>query len=589
MLYSELVQLYQELEKTSKRLEKTKILAEFIEHLNEQEYESLFLLIEGRVFPVWDERVIGVASKLVLKAISLATGADVELVEKQWKKTGNLGDVVEQIKKKKQQTTLSTEQLTAKKVFANLQKIATIQGAGSVDKKLSLIVDLLTSATPPEAKYIIRTVLEDLRIGLGEGTLRDAIVWANFSKELGLQYNLESNEVLLPDNNRDKYNEYLDAAQQAYDRTNDFATVAHAARKGITHLQIIPLTQGKPLNVMLYPKAESIAEAFEIVGTPAAFEYKYDGFRLQIHKVGKRVLLFTRRLENVTEQFPEVVTAVKENVTAERVILDSEAVGYDPATKKYVPFQKISQRIKRKYDIAEMAKEYPMELILFDILHQEGKDLMSLAFGKRRALLNKIVKQKPHTIRLAEQIITADTAEAEKFYQQALHAGEEGVMVKNITAPYQPGRHVGGGVKIKPTLDALDAVIIGAEWGEGKRSKWLSSFSIAVRDSKGEFKEVGKVATGLKEKTEEGVSFDQITELLKPYFIAEKGKEVVVKPAIIIEVQYEEVQESPSYNSGYALRFPRFIRLREDKGPEDASTIEDLKKIYDKQRGRGKK
>ncbi|MDO8661407.1 MAG: ATP-dependent DNA ligase, partial [Candidatus Woesearchaeota archaeon] len=464
MLYSELVQLYQELEKTTKRLEKTKILAEFIQCMTEKEYETLFLLIEGRIFPTWDERVIGVASKLVLKAIALATGANADLVEQQWKKQGNLGDVAEEIKKKKRQVSLNVLPLTIDKVFVNLQKIATMQGTGSVEQKLSLIVDLLINATPLEAKYIIRTVLEDLRIGLGEGTMRDAIVWANFSKELGLQYNLEKNEVILPENNRDQYNVYLDATQQAYDRTNDFAAVAHAACKGITQLQKIPLTPGKPCNVMLYPKAESITEAFKTVGTPAAFEYKYDGFRLQIHKIGTQVLLFTRRLENVTMQFPEIVNAVKEHVLADTVILDGEAVGYDPLTKKYVPFQKISQRIKRKYDITEMAKQYPMELVVFDILHQDGKDIMDLAFGERRALLYKIIKQQQYIIRLAEQILTSDSKEAEKFYQQALTAGEEGMMVKNITACYQPGRHVGGGVKIKPTLDALDVVIIGAEW-----------------------------------------------------------------------------------------------------------------------------
>ncbi len=586
MEYAALVQLYEQLEHTSKRLEKTNILAEFIQHLPEKEYEEVCLLIEGRVFPVWDERVIGIASKLVLKAIALATGADTEVIEQQWKKMGNLGDVTEHIKKKKQQATLTFAVLTTRKVFDNLQKIAAIQGTGTVDKKLSLIVDLLTSATPKEANYVVRTVLEDLRIGLGEGTMRDAIIWAFFGKELGIQYSAHDNTFKLPDDNREQYNQYALAVQRAYDLTNDFSLVARAARKGFTAITTLTLIPGKPFNVMLYPKAESITEAFDAVGTPAAFEYKYDGFRLQIHKIGTQVLLFTRRLENVSAQFPDIVCAIKEHVNLDTCILDAEAVGYDSITKKYVPFQKISQRIKRKYDITKMSRDYPMELVVFDILYSKEKDITQEPFRQRRTILEKAMTQQKQIIRLSEQLITDSATKAEKFYQQSLAAGEEGMMVKNITAAYQPGRHVGGGVKIKPILDALDVVIVGAEWGEGKRSKWLASFIIAVRTDDGTFQEIGRVGTGFKEKTEEGTSFEQLTELLKPRILTEKEREVLVQPTIVIEVHYEEVQESPSYSSGYALRFPRFIRLREDKGPHDISTLEDVKRIYEKQRGR---
>jgi len=584
MNYKELVSVYENLDETTKRLAKTYIISEFLKKTSLDDIPVITLLIQGRLFPNWDEREIGVASRLVLKAINVATGIDVDKIEKEWKKTGDLGLVAENLVKVKKQATLFSKNLTVRKVFDNLRKLAELEGLGTVERKVSLIAELLTSAKPIEARYIVRTVLGELRVGVGEGSLRDAIVWAFFGNEAGVKYN--EKEVAIEVEDREKYNEYIDAVQKAYDVTNDFSKVAEIAKtKGIKGIKESKISVGKPIKVMLAIKEETIKDAFERVGKPAGIEYKYDGFRMQISKSNGKVRMFTRRLEDVTARFPEVIPYVKEYVKGDEFILDSEAVGYNPKTKRYLPFQSMSQRIKRKYDIERMAKEFPVEVNVFDVLYYNGKNMIKAPFEERRALLKKIVKPAKMRIVLAKDLITSSEKEAEKFYKESLKAGNEGVMFKKLSAPYKPGARVGYMVKMKGTQEALDLVIIGAEWGEGKRAKWLSSFSLGCIDD-GKFLEIGKVGTGIKEKTEEGVSFDQLTKELKPLITEEKGKEVKVKPKVVIEVAYEEIQKSPTYTSGYALRFPRVIRLRTmERSAKDITTLEMVEKFY---RGQGK-
>ena len=337
---------------------------------------------------------------------------------------------------------------------------------------------------------------------------------------------------------------------------------------------------------MLFQKAKNIKDAFSIVGKPAAIEEKYDGFRLQIHKNNGKLKLLTRSLEDVTKQFPDVVQTISKNVKSDEFIIDVEVVGIDAQTKKYLPFQNISQRIRRKYDIEEMAKKFPVQVNVFDVLFCDKKSLLKVPFIERRNTLKKIISETPE-LKLAKQLTTDDESVAENFYKESLAAGNEGVMMKNLQGIYKPGSRVGFGVKVKPTMDSLEVVIVGAEWGEGKRSKWLASFIIAVRDPEtNSYLEIGRVGTGIKEKSE-GVSFDQLTELLKPLVIEEKGREVAVRPEIVIEVDYEEIQKSPTYSSGYALRFPRLVKLREDRASQDINTVDDVRSLAEAQRGRG--
>jgi DNA ligase-1 len=586
MKYSVLVGVYERLEATSKRLEKTFILSEFLKSADD--LDKVVLLVQGRVFPNWDTRELGMASQLLLKSLALASGSPANKIESLWKSSGDLGTVASELTKKKSQSTLFSQSLSVQKVFDNLRKLAELEGAGTVDRKVQLVAELLTSASPAEAKYIIRTILGELRVGLGDGTIRDAIVWAFFGSKAKVNYNQSSKEFVISDEDRITYDKYTGIVQEAFDVANDFAEVVRIAKeKGELGLQNMSLLPGKPAKVMLYQKAKDIADAFSVVGRPAALEQKYDGFRLQIHRSKDKIKLFTRRLEDVTPQFPDVMKRISQHVKSSDFIIDAEVVGIDLKTKKYLPFQNISQRIKRKYDIEEIAQKFPVQVNVFDVLYCDGESFLKVPFIERRNKLKQIVSESSD-LRLAEQLVTDDDRVAEKFYRASLDAGNEGVMMKNLQGIYKPGSRVGYGVKVKPTMDTLEVVIVGAEWGEGKRGKWLSSFVIAVRDPEtNTFVEIGKVGTGIKEKVEEGVSFEQLTQMLLPLIVEEKGREVVVRPEIVIEVDYEEIQVSPTYSSGFALRFPRLVKLRDDRSAQDINTVDDVKALAGSQRGRG--
>lgn len=572
MEYEIISKAYEALESTSKRLKKTHIISELLKITDETELETVIMLLKGQIFKDYDVREIGVASKLVVKAITIASGHSTKDIEKLWKKEGDLGKVAEIVMKKKKQNQLFSEDLTIKIVFENLQKLSTIEGIGSVDQKLKTIAKLLSSAKPIEAKFIVRTTLQDLRVGVADGTLRDAIGWAYLK---GLNYNYDEEKIAIEPESREEYNEKMTLLQDALNKTNDFVEVAIAAKKGIEELKKIQLKIGKPIKVMLAPKAKTLQEAFKITGTPAALEFKYDGFRMQIHKNKDKITIFTRRLENVTNQFPEVKERILKNVKADSCILDGEATGYDSKTGKYTPFQHISQRIKRKYDIEKLAEKLPVELDIYDILFYEGKELLQTQFEKRREILKNIIKEENKKIVLAKQIITEDENEAQAFFEKSIKLGNEGLMIKNLKSIYKPGVRVGYWVKYKSTMDPMDVVIIGAEWGEGKRSGWLTSFTVACY-SDGEFLTLGKVGTGLKEKREEGLSFDEMTEILKPFIFKENGRAVEIKPNVVVSLQFDEIQKSTSYSSGYALRFPRFVALRNDRTPQDISSLEDV-------------
>lgn len=565
MKYLKLTELYEQLDSTTKRLEKTKILSDFLKEMKVEEKDILYLLL-GRIYPEYDERVLGISSQLAAKAISKSTGANSTEVVKEWKAIGDIGQVAEKLSKKKRQTTLDKKELSVKKVVENLRAIPELVGKGTVDKKLALITELLTSASPLEAKYLIRTLIGDLRIGIQESTIRDAITSAFFEKE-----------------KEQDAKETSDTIQEALDKSNDIAEVFEIAKKqDLKLLRKIPLEIGKPVKLMLAQKALDIPDGFRALGKPCALEYKYDGFRMLIHKKGDKVFLYTRRLENVTSQFPEIIEYVKKYTKGESLMIDAEAVGYNKKTKQYRPFQEISQRIKRKYDIEKVQEELPVELNVFDVIYYNGKSLIEESFRKRTELVKKIIENKPYKIIAAKQIITGDEKEAEDFYKKALSENQEGIMMKNLDAPYQSGRRVGYMLKLKPNQRELDLVITGAEYGTGKRSGWMSSFIVSCQDGD-EFLEIGKVGTGIKEKSEEGLSFEELTTKLTPLIKKEKGRTVEIKPRIVVSITYQEIQKSPTYNSGFALRFPRVTVLRPDRDTRDIATLQEIQEDYDVQ------
>jgi len=562
MKYSELCETYEELEKNPSRLKKIEILTKFLKKIKKSKNKEIIYLLQGRVFPDYNKTELGVSSQLIKKAVAKSTGASENEITKIWKKIGDLGSTAEELVKSKKQRTLSSHILTAEKVLENLKKLPEFKGAGTVNKKIGLVSELLTSAKPIEARYVVRTVLSDLRIGTGESTIRDAIV------ETCLEKGKENSELI----------------EDVYDKSLDFAAVFEKACKGKRALAGTVLSPGKAVKVMLYPKVDNVKEGFERAGKPTAFEYKYDGFRIMINKDEKgEISLFTRRLDNVSNQFPDLVKAVKENIRGKSFIIDSEAVGYDPKTKLYQPFQFISQRIKRKHHIERLEKELPVELVVFDVIYHNGKSYIKEPFAKRRKLIDKIIKEQKRKIVLAEQKITSSEKEAEEFFNKAIKEGQEGLMVKKLDAPYKPGSRVGYGFKLKPEARDFDLVITGAEYGTGKRAGWLTSFDVSCRGKKrGKFLEVGKVSTGFKEKVEMGMSFKEMSKKIKKLIIKSHGKHVDIKPKLVVTVIYQNIQKSPKYTSGFALRFPRFSRLRPDRGVGDIATLGEIRREYGK-------
>jgi DNA ligase 1 len=559
MQYKKLCELYKKVSSTTKRLEKTDILSEYLKELKNSEFTYLLL---GRVFPDYDQRELGISQQILVKAISKSFGIKTTEVMNEFKRLGDLGDVAEFLIKKRNQSFLFNTELSIEKVFQNLRKIACLEGKGAIEKKISLISELYSLASPLESKYLSRTILGNLRIGISTPTIIDAFAKAFFNGE---------NKELI---------------QEKYDLSNDLAEIFSASKKGKKELEQIHIVPGKPLNVMLAVKATTIEEAFEVCGKPAAIEQKYDGFRMLINKDSEgKISLFTRKLENVTKQFPDVVERVKKNIKGKSFILDSEIVGFNKKTKKYLPFESISQRIKRKYEIERLIEELPVEINVFDCLSFEGRDLIKLPFIERRKVVEKIIKEEQFKIRPAVQIITDKEDVANKFFQEALKFGEEGIMIKTLNAPYKQGRRVGYMCKLKPTANDLDLVITGAEYGTGKRSGALTSFFVACR-KQDELLEIGRVSSGLKEKEEEGLTYDQMTKILLPLIESEEKNIVKVSPSIVVMVTYQNIQPSTSYPSGFALRFPRIVRYRPDKSWKDIASLEDIQQ--EAKKGRAK-
>ncbi len=621
MDYSNLVDFYKKLGSTQSSLEKTAILSDLFSGRDDRELEILVKLCMGRIFSAWKDEDIGISSKLMVKALKKVSGSGEKAINQEWKSTGDLGETAENILGRKRQQTFAVSKLTVEKVHENLKEIADFEGSGSQSRKIDNISEILSMAKPEEAKYIVRTVLRNMRLGVGEGIVRDAILEAFFPSILEITeaseekfngkrvlvgkkvsqkfleekrdvehetFDFELSEmseidfdrfdfiVLDKSDAKNLYSYLKEAVQHGYDVTNDFGDVAVTAKnKGIKGLRGLEMKIFRPVNAMLAKKVDTIGEGFETVGKPAGVDYKYDGMRAQIHKKGDEVKIFTRRLDDVTEQFPDVEKAVKEFVDTDECIIDSEIVAYDPDDGSMVPFQRLSKRIKRKYDIEDIVNKIPVEVRPFDILYLR-KALIKEKYSERFLKLEKIVEEKEGVIRLVDRIVTDDEEDVNAMQQRSLSEGQEGIMMKNLDAEYKPGSRVGYMVKLKPVMETLDLVIIGAEWSEGRRSGWLGSLTMGCRDEDGNYLEVGKLATGLTDE-----QLEEITNRLEPLIVEEDGRQVKVSPEVVVEAEFEEIQKSPTYTSGFALRFPRLKRFRDDK--EDADSIEKVARLYKSQ------
>jgi DNA ligase-1 len=550
MLYKELCNVYERLEKTTKKLEKRDILAELYKKCEGNTLYQIVLLSMGIVYPAGQD--LGIAENMMKEIICRSYGVSEKELEEIFKKTGDLGLTAEHFADRKKQVTLFSKNLLVENVFQNLRKVAETTGEKSQEKKMSYVAELLTHAKGIEARYITRTVLGELRIGVAAGIVRDAIAKA--------------------------FNKSPEEIEKSYNVLGDFGMVAKLAKENRLGAEIRP---GIPVRVMLAERAPDLKTALEEFEN-CCLEAKYDGFRVCVHKDGNKITLFSRRLENVTNQFPEIVEWSRSRIKAESAIIEGEAIAIDLNTKSPLPFQFLSRRIQRKYSIEEMMKEIPVQVNLFDIIYLNGENLMNKKLKERWEMLKNIIEENER-FKLAEHIETKDFSVAEKFYKECLSKGYEGVIVKNLDAHYQPGKRVGYWLKVKPIMEPLDLVIVGAEWGEGKRAKFLGSLILAAFDPKTKkFLPTGMMGSGLTDD-----QLKEITEKLKPLIIKEEGRIVEIKPKIVVEVGYEEIQKSPKYPTGYALRFPRLIRFRDqEKTAEEADTIETIEKLFYQQKKR---
>ncbi|MBU7031879.1 MAG: ATP-dependent DNA ligase [Theionarchaea archaeon] len=541
MEFSRLISVYEALEDTTKRLEMTDIISDFIIDAPSRIIDILIYFLLGKVFPDWVDAELGVGTKLVLRVISQVSGISEPTLEDYIREEGDIGKACERAINEKKQVILFQEPLSVEYVYEILTKMSSFSGPRSQERKLKYLSNLFSSASGKEVKYLVRIVLGTMRTGIGEGTVRDAIALAT---------GCETSQV-----------------ERAFMVTNDLGLVAKTAKETPQDLETLNITFFKPIKFML-AQVSTLAEARERM-SPMSCEIKYDGSRAQIHKKGKKIRIFSRRLEDITAALPDLTRAIGESVKGDAIV-EGEIVAIENDHPR--PFQYVLRRLRRKYDIKEMIEKIPLKIYFFDLLYA-NTSLIDLPFEKRRGLLEAAISPCENAA-LSEILITDSMEEAQRFFEHSLNIGHEGLMIKDPTSIYQPGARGKKWLKIKQTMETLDLVIIGAEWGEGRRAHWLASFLLGIRDEQGDFLEIGKVGTGITDDM-----FKELTENLKPYIIEQKGKNVRLVPYLVVEIAYEEIQKSPNYESGYALRFPRVVRFREDKSVEEADDLDRLHEI----------
>ncbi|MCL5290934.1 MAG: ATP-dependent DNA ligase [Actinobacteria bacterium] len=576
MDFSILADAYQRIEKTSKRIEMTKYLVDLVKSTPARDLPKIVYLTQGKLYPDFAGIEIGMAEKMAVKSVSIATGLTDEEINRDLRKTGDLGLTASL--ELERAAPERKKPLTVDRVYKVLDEVAHTAGPGSAEKKVKLLASLLSNATPTEAKYIVRIVTGKLRLGVADMTMLDA---------LALTYG-EGPEA-------------RPLIERAYNITSDLGEVASAlATKGVSKIRDFHIELGKPIRPMLAERVHAPEEAAEKLGAEFVAEYKYDGERVQVHKNGKRIMLFSRRLENITGQFPDVVALARNSIAATAAILEAEIVAMNPATGDMRPFQELMRR-RRKYGVAEAAKELPASVFFFDCLYAEGRDYTGEPYPERREALARSLRI-GDAVNLAQNKIVRGTDELESFFEKAVEEGCEGVVAKSTGSEsiYRAGARGWLWIKYKreyrsEMTDTADLVVVGGYYGRGRRAGVYGSLLMACYDDKTDtFKSVTKLGAGLTDKDLAelpGRLSPYVLEHVSPRVDAKERPDVWFEPSLVLEIIGAEITLSPIHTCGYnrfregsglAIRFPRFTgRYREDKAPEDATTEEEIIEMYE--------
>ena len=543
--FAQLARLCHELEGTSKRTEKVRLIADFLRGLSPKEVKPGVLLIIGRVFAESDQQAANISGILIWQAVQQIAQAPPQQLLSLFEEAVDFGQVIRIICERYVPTSGRRQPLTLLEVYARFGQLAAIKGRGSQRRKEEMLIDLLRSCPPLEVEYLVKNLGGEMRIGVNEGLMLEAIAHA-----------AEADPKLV---------------RRANMLSGDLGAVAEVAlARGERGLKKISTSLFVPLKPMLAKTAETVAEAWETHQGQIALEYKLDGARVQIHKQADKVRIYSRQLAEVTLSLPEVVEQVKEEAQARDCIFEGEVIPVDKDERPR-PFQELMRRFRRIHDLAQAQKEVPVRLCLFDLLYADGRSLIDLPYQERWQELGRAAGD----LELVARTIPRDLAQAETFLQQSLQAGHEGVMAKRLDSLYAPGVRGKGWLKVKSAI-TLDLIIVAADWGYGRRHGWLSNYHLAAKDEEtGRLMEVGKTFKGLTD-----AEFQQMTQALLDLKTSESGGTVQVEPKVVVEVSFNQIQRSPHYECGMALRFARIKHIRWDKNPDEIDTIQTIRQIF---------
>jgi DNA ligase-1 len=580
MKFSELAIYFEKIEKNSSRLEITRILAELFKSLTAQEIEKVVYLLQGRVGPAYEGVDFGMAERTIIKSAMSALNIDRSYFEKEFKKTGDLGQTVENFKK--QYSSFEEKDIEVLVVFDFFYRLATASGTGSQEIKIGLLSQLIRQLDPLSGRYLVRLPTGIIRLGFSDMTILDAYSWM-----------LKGDKSLRP------------IIESAYHVRPDLGFIGKILKeKGVDSLKKIEPKVFTPIIMMRAERMSSAKEIIKQIGK-CLVEPKFDGFRLQVHlrsvPLGsdlKQVKLFSRSLEDVTYMYPDIVEGVKKEVKVDEIIFEGEAIGFNPKTGEFLSFQETVQR-KRKYDIKEKALEVPLKFFAFELLYLDGKNFIKLPFIERRKTLEQSIKKNKN---INEQIIIVDDQEEvdkedrlEEIFDKAINKKLEGVIAKKIDGIYQPGARGWNWIKYKRSYsskinDTIDCLVMGYDLGKGKRTSFgMGAFLVGVRDEKDDkFVTVAKIGTGLtdEEWKELKIKSSELRIKNKPTnYLVDKLAEcdVWVEPKIVVEIRADEITKSPTHTASLALRFPRLERFRDDKKPQEITTLKEIEKMFKSQ------